>query len=212
MASKNIFELLPDSETEEQENQQENQSKANDKKKAKQSAASKPAAQKGNESTTTKRTEKKDEKPSDRGNFYKKQPAKGEQAPFSEDNGSRGDPKHLKFPKEGPKSKGVPAEPHPLDRRSGTGIGKESKKGGAGSRNWGSEKDEVKNVLEDKYEVKEKEPENKESELPEVKEEPKPDEPQYMTIEDYYSMKNIKKVVQDKVDAPKKAFEPGQKN
>eukprot|EP00828_Plagiopyla_frontata_P030356 TRINITY_DN3952_c0_g2_i18.p2 TRINITY_DN3952_c0_g2~~TRINITY_DN3952_c0_g2_i18.p2 ORF type:complete len:204 (-),score=71.68 TRINITY_DN3952_c0_g2_i18:66-677(-) len=42
------------------------------------------------------------------------------------------------------KPKGVSAEPHPLDRRSGTGMGKEPKKQGGGGGNWGSYKDELK--------------------------------------------------------------------
>ena len=33
------------------------------------------------------------------------------------------DHKHDKYPREFQHSKGVPAEPHPLDRRSGTGRG-----------------------------------------------------------------------------------------
>eukprot|EP00828_Plagiopyla_frontata_P030354 TRINITY_DN3952_c0_g2_i12.p1 TRINITY_DN3952_c0_g2~~TRINITY_DN3952_c0_g2_i12.p1 ORF type:complete len:233 (-),score=56.98 TRINITY_DN3952_c0_g2_i12:105-803(-) len=42
------------------------------------------------------------------------------------------------------KPKGVSAEPHPLDRRSGTGMGKEPKKQGGGGMNWGTYKDELK--------------------------------------------------------------------
>lgn len=33
------------------------------------------------------------------------------------------EPHAEKHPKEGPKPKGVPAEPHPLDKHSGTGRG-----------------------------------------------------------------------------------------
>lgn len=44
--------------------------------------------------------------------------------------------------------KGVPAEPHPIDRRSGTGRGKEDKKKGGGQSNWGNLNDDLK---ADKY-------------------------------------------------------------
>jgi len=43
--------------------------------------------------------------------------------------------KHVKDQKV---DKKVSAEPHPLDRRSGTGRGKELRKGGAGKNNWGT--------------------------------------------------------------------------
>ena len=63
-------------------------------------------------------------------------------------------PKQEKI-KQPQKQKGVSAEPHPLDRRSGTGIGelsieiyifegKEPKKQGGGGHNWGNYKDELK--------------------------------------------------------------------
>jgi hypothetical protein len=38
----------------------------------------------------------------------------------------------------------VAAEPHPLDKHSGTGRGKEMRKGGAGKANWGTMKDDLK--------------------------------------------------------------------
>lgn len=43
------------------------------------------------------------------------------------------------------KHKGVQAEAHPLDRRSGTGRGKEMRKAGVGRHNWGTYQDEFKN-------------------------------------------------------------------
>lgn len=61
-------------------------------------------------------------------------------------------------PKDGPKQKGVPSEPHPMDRRSGTGRGyltiildfrKEMRKGGQGKRNWGTYQDDMKYYGED---------------------------------------------------------------
>ncbi len=47
-------------------------------------------------------------------------------------------------PSEGAKVKGVAEEPHPLDRRSGTGRGKELRKEGGGRHNWGTYKDDFK--------------------------------------------------------------------
>ena len=44
----------------------------------------------------------------------------------------------------GPKSKGVSDQPHPKDRQSGTGRGKESRKEGGGRGNWGNYKDDLK--------------------------------------------------------------------
>jgi len=37
----------------------------------------------------------------------------------------------------------VSGEAHPNDRQSGTGRGKEMRKGGAGKANWGTFKDEL---------------------------------------------------------------------
>ncbi|CAD8184888.1 unnamed protein product [Paramecium octaurelia] len=56
-----------------------------------------------------------------------------------------------------PKNKGVPAEPHPKDRQSGTGRGKEQRKEGGGRNNWGNYKDDLK---EEKYIAKEKKPQD----------------------------------------------------
>eukprot|EP01015_Nassula_variabilis_P008110 TRINITY_DN1636_c0_g1_i18.p3 TRINITY_DN1636_c0_g1~~TRINITY_DN1636_c0_g1_i18.p3 ORF type:complete len:105 (+),score=24.17 TRINITY_DN1636_c0_g1_i18:64-378(+) len=40
-------------------------------------------------------------------------------------------------------SKEVSAQPHPLDRHSGNGVGKADKKNGAGKANWGTFKDDI---------------------------------------------------------------------
>lgn len=69
--------------------------------------------------------------------------------------------------------KQVSAEAHPLDRRSGTGRGKEESKKGAGKGNWGTYKDDNKEVEETpveavtEEEVKEEKPEDKELTLEE---------------------------------------------
>jgi hypothetical protein len=49
-----------------------------------------------------------------------------------------------KHPHEIKKDKKVSGEPHPLDKHSGTGRGKEMRKGGAGKANWGTMKDDLK--------------------------------------------------------------------
>jgi hypothetical protein len=64
----------------------------------------------------------------------------------------------IKHPKEGPKvNKGVSSEPHPLDRHSGTGRGKEIRKGGAGRRNYGTYMDDLRDNVNniDPFETKE---------------------------------------------------------
>lgn len=70
------------------------------------------------------------------------------------DNSQR--PKHLK---EGVKSKGVPAEPHPQDRKSGTGFSgvdkKKFRKDGGGRGNYGTIKGEVEQIKEEAKDVKE---------------------------------------------------------
>lgn len=74
------------------------------------------------------------------------------------DNSQR--PKHLK---EGVKSKGVPAEPHPQDRKSGTGFSgvdkKKFRKDGGGRGNYGTIKGEVEQIKEEPVEEVEAEPE-----------------------------------------------------
>lgn len=59
-----------------------------------------------------------------------------------------------KYRKQPLKDKGVSGEPHPLDRRSGTGMGKEMKKEGGGRRNWGNYKNEYNEYPENQYEKK----------------------------------------------------------
>ncbi|CAD8134219.1 unnamed protein product [Paramecium octaurelia] len=46
--------------------------------------------------------------------------------------------------KEEIKRKGISNEPHPKDRESGTGRGKEMRKNGAGKNNWGTYQDDMK--------------------------------------------------------------------
>ncbi len=63
------------------------------------------------------------------------------------------EPHSEKHPKDGPKQKGVPAEPHPLDRHSGTGRGyiKKQKKNRE-NLNFNFEKDKYFNVqLQSKF-------------------------------------------------------------
>lgn len=62
----------------------------------------------------------------------------------NKDNNQR--PKHSR---EGPRTKGVPAEPHPQDRKSGNGVqafGRGFRKEGGGRGNYGTVKNEVDNV------------------------------------------------------------------
>lgn len=66
-----------------------------------------------------------------------------------------------KYVKDGVKPKGVPAEPHPQDRHSGTGYSgvdkRHLRKDGAGKRNYGTVKDEVKALNNPETEQKPKE-------------------------------------------------------
>ena len=62
----------------------------------------------------------------------------------------------------------VSDEPHPLDRHSGTGRGKELRKDGGGRKNWGNYKDDVK-AEEKGYEFELKYQEKKKEEYPEEK-------------------------------------------
>lgn len=52
------------------------------------------------------------------------------------------DNKRTKHPKDGKPDRKVSAEPHPKDRQSGTGRGREMRKGGQGRSNWGTYKDD----------------------------------------------------------------------
>ena len=49
-----------------------------------------------------------------------------------------------KHPNDEKKDKKVTSEPHPQDKHSGTGRGKEMRKGGAGKANWGTMEDDLK--------------------------------------------------------------------
>jgi plasminogen activator inhibitor 1 RNA-binding protein len=80
------------------------------------------------------------------------------------------------------------------DRRSGTGRGKEIKKGGGGARNWGSNKDEAKKsegrVYENELSRKEEEATAPPAETQEPEEEETPEEPEVtMTLAEYYENK-----------------------
>ncbi|CAK71150.1 unnamed protein product (macronuclear) [Paramecium tetraurelia] len=56
--------------------------------------------------------------------------------------------------KEEIKRKGISSDPHPKDRESGTGRGKEMRKNGTGKNNWGTYQDDMKDygVDEDEQE------------------------------------------------------------
>lgn len=81
---------------------------------------------------------------------------------------------------DGKKSKALTDEPHPKDRESGTGRGKELRKDGGGKSNWGNYKDDLK---EEKYEVV-----NPVEDKPEV---PKVEEKVVMTLAEYYESKGL---------------------
>jgi hypothetical protein len=57
---------------------------------------------------------------------------------------SKEDAKRYKHPKESKPDRKVSSEPHPKDRQSGTGRGREMRKGGQGKANWGTYKDDLK--------------------------------------------------------------------
>ena len=52
------------------------------------------------------------------------------------------DAKRTKYAKDGKPDRKVSSEPHPKDRQSGTGRGREMRKGGQGKSNWGTYKDD----------------------------------------------------------------------
>ncbi|CAD8082019.1 unnamed protein product [Paramecium primaurelia] len=92
------------------------------------------------------------------------------------------------------KQKGLTAEPHPKDRHSGTGIGKELRKEGGGRRNWGNYKDDLK---QEKYEgaIEGKEV-SKEQNTEQQGEEQQPQEnvpqaPAEKTLADYYQARGV---------------------
>jgi plasminogen activator inhibitor 1 RNA-binding protein len=91
------------------------------------------------------------------------------------------------------------------DRRSGTGRGKEIKKGGGGARNWGNDKAEAKKMegKVDEEEVKEDKPAEGESPAeetpvaPEPEPEPKPQD-NTMTLAEYMASKEKKDATSDR--------------
>lgn len=66
-----------------------------------------------------------------------------------------------KHPRDAKPDRKVSGEPHPKDRQSGTGRGKEMRKGGQGNSNWGTYKDDLR---------EEPESENKEAKAEPVEE------------------------------------------
>jgi hypothetical protein len=122
--------------------------------------------------TRTKKTEKKDVSKTE-----KPKPARTGATGTQKEEHSR-----LKEPK---KEKGVSAQPHPLDRHSGTGnqaYGAKPKKGGAGKGNWGNYKDERKpreeGAVEEGAEATEETP---------VEEE----KPTGLTLQEYYAQQKV---------------------
>lgn len=81
-------------------------------------------------------------------------------------------------------------------------------KSGAGRRNWGTPEDDAKENRADKIEEKEQVAEERQAEeqdTAEVKEQ----EPEQLTLEEYYSKKNIKlEVKEEPKEVPKKADRP----
>lgn len=191
MASKNIFDLLPDSDAEEET--QQDVKKPSNKAENKKEKPQKSTAQTQQNPKDSKPPVQK-EKPSggDKQTYPKKRPVgQGYNVQYvakTEEGGK--EKKHEKSDREGPKPfKGVPAEPHPMDRKSGTGRGKEVSKSGAGRRNWGTPSDDLN---EDKVERVEEREKTKEENLEEIQEEPQKKEVEEYTLEEYYNKRNIK--------------------
>lgn len=188
MASKNIFDLLPDSEPEtDQPAEGQKKPVKQEKKKEKESVGhSKPQAQAKPQESQGQKNEKYGDKPLPKKTVQKPGYTVEYQPKFADDKEHH----HEKGPREGPKPfKGVSAEPHPLDRRSGTGRGKEVSKGGAGRRNWGTSEDEVK---ADSSRVEEKPAEVVVEEELEVEKKVVEPEVEQFTLEEYYNKRNIK--------------------
>lgn len=86
----------------------------------------------------------------------------------------------------------------PYDRRSGTGRGKEIKKGGGGARNWGSNKDEAKKmegrINEDEEIAPAADGDDAPADVPVEKEEPQKKD-NTMTLADYMASKGKKEEV-----------------
>lgn len=97
------------------------------------------------------------------------------------------------------------------DRRSGTGRGKEIKKGGGGARNWGNDKDEARkgegtvNEGEEAAAVAETKPEETEA-TPQVSEEAVAPEPEVVEEED--KSMTLEEYMQSKTDPDSTAFKP----
>ncbi|CAD8062823.1 unnamed protein product [Paramecium primaurelia] len=93
-----------------------------------------------------------------------------------------------------PKQKGLTADPHPKDRHSGTGIGKELRKEGGGRRNWGNYKDDLK---QEKYQgaIEGKEaPQEQNTEQQGEEQQPQenvPQAPAEKTLADYYQARGV---------------------
>eukprot|EP00828_Plagiopyla_frontata_P048725 TRINITY_DN944_c0_g1_i6.p1 TRINITY_DN944_c0_g1~~TRINITY_DN944_c0_g1_i6.p1 ORF type:complete len:438 (-),score=119.70 TRINITY_DN944_c0_g1_i6:72-1226(-) len=118
---------------------------------------------------------------------------------------------HQDHPKGKPVSKKVTEEPHPLDRRSGTGRGQELKKRGGGAGNWGNYKDELKVQGQIEYVPKqEQQQEQKEQKEIEPKEEQKIEKVE-LTLDDYkkkYQMEE--QAAQEKKEKEKKEIDISQ--
>jgi len=141
-----------------------------------------------------KAVEKKNEKPAPRVVAPVAEPSK---VPRRNDREDRSSGRGRAPPREGKRA---------YDRRSGTGRGKEIKKGGGGRGNWGSDKNEARNaeqhtVIEENAEgtkvdvpegqVVEEAPVEEEAEAPAVEEEQPEPEPEdtTMTLEEYLAKK-----------------------
>lgn len=57
---------------------------------------------------------------------------------------SKEDVKRVKHAKDGKPDRKVSSDPHPKDKQSGTGRGREMRKGGQGKSNWGTYKDDLR--------------------------------------------------------------------
>eukprot|EP00542_Grammatophora_oceanica_P020590 CAMPEP_0194049342 /NCGR_PEP_ID=MMETSP0009_2-20130614/30408_1 /TAXON_ID=210454 /ORGANISM="Grammatophora oceanica, Strain CCMP 410" /LENGTH=274 /DNA_ID=CAMNT_0038695469 /DNA_START=52 /DNA_END=874 /DNA_ORIENTATION=+ len=87
------------------------------------------------------------------------------------------------------------------DRRSGTGRGKEIKKGGGGKRNWGSDKNDAKQAEGTIVEGDESEPRKVEEETPYVEEEEEEREPEIETV-------SYEEYMANKAKSDSQAFQP----
>eukprot|EP00828_Plagiopyla_frontata_P010932 TRINITY_DN1597_c0_g1_i2.p3 TRINITY_DN1597_c0_g1~~TRINITY_DN1597_c0_g1_i2.p3 ORF type:complete len:192 (-),score=55.15 TRINITY_DN1597_c0_g1_i2:22-597(-) len=154
MESKNIFEMLPEQDSSEDEQKQ--------------------------------KEKQKQKKQKERQDFQeKKKFAETQQKTIK---GDAKKPAGYKSDQQKKQEKKISSDPHPLDRRSGTGRGKELKKQGGGAGNWGNTKDMVE---EDKY-VRKDETEQVESE------EAKEEEKEALTLDDYMSKYKVEEKEEEK--------------